>query len=58
MTHSTRYSSLKAIFRSFPAADGQIGGNMDKILAFLNRIFHDLLFDISHDHKKIENIFG
>ena len=55
---STRYSSLKAIFRSFPAADGQIGGHMDIIFAFLNKIFHYLSFVISHDHKKMENILG
>ena len=54
---STRYSSLKAIFRSFPAADGQIGGHMDIIFAFLNRIFHYLSFDVSHDHKKKWKIF-
>ena len=58
MPLSTRYLSIKAIFRPFPAADGQIGGHMDIILAVLNRIFHGLSFDISHDHKKMENILG
>ena len=51
----TRYSSIKAIFGSFPAADDQIGGHMNIILAFVNRIFHYLSFDISHDHKKNGN---
>ena len=58
MPLSTRYSSIKAIFGSFPAADGQIGGHMDIIFAFLNRIFHYLSFDISHDHKKNGKYFG
>ena len=46
------------IFWSFPAADGQIGGHMDIILAVLNRIFHGLSFDISHDHQKNEKYLG
>ena len=58
MPLSTRYSSIKAIFGSFPAADGQIVGHMDIILAFLNRIFYYLSFDISHDHKKNGKYFG
>ena len=58
MPLSTRYLSIKAIFRPFPAADGQIGGHMDIILAVLNRIFHGLSFDISHDHQKNEKYLG
>ena len=31
---------------------------MDIILAFLNRVFSDLSFDISHDHKKMKIFWG
>ena len=54
MPLSTRYLSIKAIFRPFPAADGQIGGHMDIILAVLNRIFHGLSFNKSHEWVKSE----
>ena len=48
----------KAIFRSFSAADGQVRGQIDIILAFLNCTFQGLSFDMRHGHLKNTSYFG
>ena len=45
------------IFRSFPAADGQMSGQMSIQLTYLYRAFHALSIDMSHDQHMIL-IFG
>ena len=45
------------IFRSFPAADGQMSGQMSIQLTYLYRAFHALSIDMSHDQNMIL-IFG
>ena len=45
-------------FRSFSAADGQMNGQMSIQLTYLNRAFHGLSIDMSHDPKHIFSIFG
>ena len=42
------------IFRLFSAADGQ----MSIQLTYLNRAFHALSIDMSHDHKHVSLILG
>ena len=46
------------IFRLFSAADGQMSGQMSIQLTYLNRAFHALSIDMSHDHKHVFLIFG
>ena len=46
------------IFRLFSAADGQMSGQMSIQLTYLNRAFHALSIDMSHDHKHVSLILG
>ena len=46
------------IFRLFSAADGQMSGQMSIQLTYLNRAFHALSIDMSHDHKHVFLILG
>ena len=46
------------IFRLFSAADGQMSGQMSIQLTYLNRAFHALSIDMSHDPKRVFFIFG
>ena len=50
-------SYKRTIFRSFPAADGQMSGQMSIQLTYLYRAFHALSIDMSHDQNMILN-FG
>ena len=50
-------SYKRTIFRSFPAADGQMSGQMSIQLTYLYRAFHALSIDMSHDQNMIL-IFG
>ena len=45
-------------FWSFSAADGQMSGQMSIQLTYLNRAFHGLSIDMSHDPEHIFSIFG
>ena len=51
-------SYKKTIFRSFSAADGQMSGQMSIQLTYLNRAFHGLSIDMSHDPEHIFSVFG
>ena len=48
----------KTIYRSFSAADGQIRGQMNIWLTYLNRAFHGLSIDISYDPRLFFNFLG
>ena len=42
---------FSVIFRLFSAADGQMSGQRSIQLTYLNRAFHALSIDMSHDHR-------